>query len=457
MYRGISTLRLSTALFACLWYGSATGEDLTEIYALALKHDPQLAAARAAHAANAEIRPQARALVLPQFGAYAERSREDSTEVSSGTGVRFGGRNDFTRSGLELSQPLLDFSAFSLLRQAKTQLQAGDLALAAAEQDLLLRTAQAYFGVLAAEDELVFARTEKEALARQLEQARKRFEVGFAPVTDMQEAQARYDLSVATEVSSRQRLRSAYEAVRALTSQLPGRLLPLAGEIALTVPDPPDVQAWVDRALRNNRGLNATVEQAELAEGEIKRQQAGHYPTLDLTASYGTCDSREDNTSCLTQDEASNVVLRLDLPLFAGGATQSRVRQAGHTLEQRQHELTRTRREVEQQTRDAYDSVLASIAQAAAFRQAVTSNETALAATEAGFKVGTRTNIDVLDAQRELFRARRDYARSRYDYLLNQLRLEILSGQADASALTRINHLLARTATPAATETPPHN
>ncbi|MGH8529914.1 MAG: TolC family outer membrane protein [Nevskiales bacterium] len=449
MPKPFALFRLSAALLAGLWTAVAFGENLAEIYALALQQDPQLAAAQAAHSANAELRPQARALILPQLGAYAERSREDSPEVSgAGSGVRFGGSNDFTRTGVNLNQPLLDFGAFSLLRQSKTQLRAGDLTLAGARQALLLRAAQAYFDVLAGEDELSFARAEKEALARQLDQARKRFEVGFAPITDMQEAQARYDLALATEVSARQRLRSALEAIRALTSRLPGRLASLAAEIPLPAPEPQEPQAWVDRALRDNLQLNAVLQQALLAEEEVKRQQAGHYPTLDLTASYGTCDSRRDNTSCLTQDEASDIAVRLDLPLFAGGGTQSRVRQAGHVLEQRQHELTAVRRDVERQARDAYDSVLSSVAQAAAFRQAVSSNETASAAIEAGFKVGTRTNTDVLDAQRELYRARRDYARSRYEFLLNQLRLEIVSGQADAASLARINQMLAPAAAP---------
>lgn len=443
LHRPVTRSVLRLWLLAVPWPACAGAEDLAEIYALAQQQDPQLAAAQAAHAASAEVRPQARALLLPQLDAYAERTREDGNEVTgSGSGVRFGGSNDFTRTGVTLNQPLLDFGAFNLLRQSQIQLRAGDLALTSARQQLRLRAAQAYFDVLAAEDELSFAQAEKTALTRQLEQARKRFEVGFAPITDMQEAQARYDLALATEVSARQRLRSALEAVRALTGRLPGPLAKLAPDIALPTPEPSDPEAWVGRALQHNPELNAVLEQAELAEEEVKRQQAGHYPTVDVNASYGTCDARRDNTSCLTQDEASDVTLRLDLPLFAGGGTQSRVRQAGHLLEQRQHELTRLRREVERQTRDAYESVLSSQAQAAAFRQAVTSNETALAATEAGLQTGARTNIDVLNAQRELYRARRDHARSRYDVLLNQLRLELAAGQANEDSLTRINQLL---------------
>lgn len=436
-----SLLRLGLA--AALWPALASAEDLAEIHALAAQQDAQLAAAQAAHAANAEVRPQARALLLPQLDAYAERSREDANEVTGGGGVRFGGRNDFTRTGVTLNQPLLDFGALRAWRQSEIQLRAGDLALMSARQQLLLRSAQAYFDVLAAEDELSFAQAEKSALTRQLEQSRKRFEVGFAPITDMQEAQARYDLALATEVSARQRLRSALEAIRALTGRLPGRLATLAPEVALPAPDPADAEAWVGRALQHNPDLNAARETAALAELEVKRLQASHYPTVDVNASYGTCDASREVTSCLTQDEASDVTLRLDLPLFAGGGTQSRVRQAGHVLEQRQHELTGLRREVERQTRDAYESVLSSQAQAAAFRQAVASNETALAATEAGLQTGARTTIDVLNAQRELYRARRNHARSRYDVLLNLLRLELIGGEADATSLARINRLLA--------------
>jgi outer membrane protein len=422
-------------------------QNLQEAYDLSLSHDPVLKAARAQYEAAIEAKPQARAQLLPQVSAGGELARNrdeilDSNSLFVQPGVA---RYDSTAYGLSLSQTIFNWSQFAQLRQADAALFAAEAQLASANQDQLLRVAVRYFEVLAAEDRLRTAQAERTAIASQLDRARKRFEVGLSPILDVQETQARHDIAVAEEIEARRVLRFAREGLREVTGRFPERLASLKEDIPLETPAPADAEQWVTTALGRNLQIQAAQAQADIAKSDIRIQTGGHYPSLNLVGSYDYFDQLDSPFGGREQD-ASALGLQLAVPLYAGGGVQSKVRQAQHTHEQRLAELEQARREVERQTRNAYDGVVAGISRVEALKQAVKSNQTALQTTEAGYRVGARTAVDTLDAQSVLYRAERDYARSRYDYLLNTLRLKQASGQLTAADIKTINALLSEEA-----------
>jgi outer membrane protein len=449
--------RPAIALLLALACPAVQAEDLLQAYELSLRNDPKVAADRAAYDAALQAKPLARALLLPQLslsGEYA-RNREETIDrnVPPGSPIFQPGVDYYNSQflGLRLSQALFDWSAFAQLRQADASLFAAEVQLAAATQAQIIRVATRYFDVLAAEDSLRTAQAEKTAIASQLERARRRFEVGMSPILDVQEAQARYDTTVAQEIEARRLLRSAREALRAVTGRYPETLAGLREPLPLEPPQPADADRWVQTALQNNLQIQGAQAQSDIARTEIQKQMAGHYPSLSLQGSYNYSDTLDAPTFGREQ-EVGKLALALAIPLYAGGGVQAGVRQAAHTHAQRQAELELARREVERQTRDAYEGVVVGISRVEALAQALKSNRTALETTEAGYRVGARTVTDTLDAQGALYRAERDYARARYDYLLNTLLLKQSTGQLTAADLKTVNALLA--AAPAARPQP---
>ncbi|WP_295537635.1 TolC family outer membrane protein, partial [uncultured Thioclava sp.] len=309
----------------------------------------------------------------------------------------------------------------------------------AAKQELIVRVSSAYFDVLAALDNVEFSRAEKEATARQLEQAKQRFEVGLIAITDVHEAQAQYDLTVAQEITADNTLANTREALQEITGQYDETLQVLRDEIPLLEPVPSDADAWITQARQQNLSLQAARFAASAAKDEISRQRAGHYPTLDFVANKSNSVT---HSTTGRETDAETLSLQLNVPLFAGGAVLSRTREAGYRANEARYRLEQTRRGVQRQTRNAYLGVLAGISRVKALEQAVVSSKKALEATEAGFEVGTRTIVDVLLSQRELFRAQRDHARSRYDYLLNTLRLKQSAGSLAVTDVEAISQLM---------------
>lgn len=442
-------LRLSPALWLVLGLAlpwPALAEDLLQAFELSLRNDPKVTADRAAYAAAIEAKPLARALILPQVSLDGQtgRTREKSIASSATAGGIFRPGVSYYESssyGVTLSQALFNWSAFSQLKQADASLFAAEVALASSSQEQVIRVASRYFDVLAAEDSLRTALAEKTAIASQLERARKRFEVGMSPILDVQETQARYDTTVAQEIEARRLLRSARESLRAITGRFPGQLAMLKDQIPLAKPDPQSEEQWVQTAAQHNLQIQNAQAQSEIAKSEIQKQTAGHYPSLNLVGSYDYTDRLE---APFGREQASSTLgLQLSVPIFSGGGVQAGVRRAVHTHEQRLAELELARREVERQTRDAYEGVVVGISRVEALAQAVKSNRTALQTIEAGYRVGARTATDALDAQGTLYRAERDYARARYDYLLDTLRLKQASGQLSVEDLKAINAMLA--------------
>lgn len=399
--------------------------DLVEVYQLAAENDPQLKAAEAGRMAELEAKPQARALLLPNISANANTT--DNWQKRQNSQFFPSAEENFNSHGytLSITQPIYHHDYLVGLRQADAQIAKAEADYLAARQDLILRASESYFNVLAAIDALEFARAEKSAVSRQLEQAKQRFEVGLIAITDVHEAQARHDLTVSQEIVAENQLANSREALREVTGQYHIEIAGVADTMPLIKPDPENVEQWLLKAGEYNASLAAARATMDSAREEINRQRAGHYPTLDIVARR---DNSVSNSSTGSDTDTRSLSLQLNVPLYQGGLVSSKKRAAEYQHDQARYTLEQTRRSVDRQTRDAYLGVIAGIAQVLALKQAVVSNEKALEATDAGFEVGTRTIVDVLVSQQELFRARRDFARSRYDYILNSLRLKQAAG-----------------------------
>lgn len=410
--------------------------DLLEIFEQARQQDPVYQAAAADLRARMEARPQARSGLLPNIGAGANYSRNrfdpKDAEANYSTNQTW---------GLELRQSLFHRDRLLQLDQADFLIAQAEADFAAATQGLVLRVSEAYFATLAAHDTLRFARAEKDAITRQLDQAQQRFEVGLTAITDVHETQAAYDLALSREIEAQAQLDNAYEALRELTGSRPRTLAVLSTDLPLLGPDPEAPDAWVDTALEQNLALVSAMAGLGVRQEEVRIQRAGHLPTLDLTASYTNQDQNFGGIQQIEREDSS-VGLELNIPIYSGGLTSSRTREARERFQEAQAQVEGVRRNAERQVRDAYRGVTADISQVRALDQALQSSRTALRAQEAGLEVGTRTTVDVLNAQRELFRAERDRAQARYTYLLNGLRLKQAAGILEAEDLVPINDRL---------------
>ena len=427
-------LPLTIALFL-LGSVAANADDLQSLYKQARDSDPLLRSAEAGYAAAEESRTQVNSLLYPQIALGANLNYTDRNP-DSGSSEAFQS-HDYSVS---LSQPLYRKDNSVKQEQVETSLRTAQMSLDVAGDGLILRLTQAYFQVLAAMDNLEHAQAEKRAISQQLQQTKQRFEVGLIAIIDVHEAQARFDLSTAQEIASSHALNTAREALREITGLPPGELAPLAAELPLQSPEPADPEKWVERAFTNNLELQIASSELERARQEISVRDAGRLPTLDLVAAYRVDDNSDYSMGSKT--DTANIGLSFSLPLYTGGATSSRTAEARHLHRQVSEKLEQKRREVARQTRAAYLNVVSGVSQVQAYKQALSSNETALKATEAGLEVGTRTTVDVLNAQGEFYRARRDYAKARYDYILARMNLDMAAGILSEESLNTVNDLL---------------
>jgi outer membrane protein len=334
---------------------------------------------------------------------------------------------------ISLVQPLYNRGSQVQQRLAESVVNQSDVDFLNAENDLILRVAQAYFSVLAAIDNLTFATAEKNAFARQLEQANRRFEVGLATITDVYDAQARFDGAVSSEISAANTLANTREQLRQLTGQDYARLNILGDRMPLTLPEPSDPEAWVRMALENNLSLQSAGFGVEQARENIQLQKSGHYPTLDLSV------SRADIDSGFTHTYSSQASVQLNIPLYTGGAVSSRSRQAAYNYEASRQSLEDLQRNIVTTVRNAYRGQETAISQIKALDQTRVSTRSALEATQAGYEVGTRTIVDVLNAETDVYRAERDYAASRYSYVVNVLTLRQAAGRLTEEDVVEIN------------------
>ncbi|MGQ0530878.1 MAG: TolC family outer membrane protein [Panacagrimonas sp.] len=441
----MSANRLTAFLLLSSLLPLAHANELQRVYEQALRQDMQLQAARYGRDAALEARPQARAALLPQINSsygYIDQSETGTEGASfSGAGEQTVDRDSISKAlTVSLDQAVFDWAAFKRYDQAGDQAALAQVQYRNAEQALLLRATESYFTVLSAADTLGLARAEKTAVERQLELAKRRFDVGLSAITDVQEAQARYDLTVAQEISADQQLASAREALAEITGASTSKVVPLQPEIPLRLPDPATVDPWLATARQNNLDLLAAGLQADIAAKGVGVARAGHLPTVGAQAQYQDAETSGGRFTGETETETLGLEVRL--PLFAGLATRSRVNQARATQAQFEAQRDGTLRAVERRTRDAYLAVMSGVARVKALKQAVLSSTTALEASETGLEVGTRTAVDVLNAQRDLYGAQRDYSSARYDYLLSILRLKSAAGTLAAADLQEIDALL---------------
>ena len=425
--------------------GAAGAEDLLQVYRLAEQKDPQFQGVQSTYQAILEHVPQARARLLYPNLSLSANTTENWQDIQYNSGFSFlpGGNYSYNSRGysLNLTQPVFHWDRYVQLKQAGSEVRQAQLEVDSARQDLILRVAQRYFDVLAAIDNVDFSRAEKEALARQLDQTQQRFKVGLIAITDVQEAKAGYDLSVADEIAAKKALDDAHEALREIAGDLGKDLAQLGNTLPLIAPQPADADKWTGTALKQNLKLASAEVSAEIANREIDVQKAGHYPSVDIVGSHGS--NITGGQFGHTDTDASAIGVELNVPIYSGGLVVSRTREARFRHEASLDQVEAQRRAATRQARDAYAGVISGISRVDALKQALKSNQTALEATEAGFAVGTRTAVDVVTQERELFGAKRNYARARYDYILDTLRLKQAAGTLSPADLIEINKWLA--------------
>jgi len=429
---------------AIMWSGSglAQAQSLVELFEAARGYDSTLVAARLQHEANLARAEQARAGLLPQAGlsAAANWANVDSSALPSSRS------SNSQNVALSASQPLYRPANRISQEQAALSTEASQAQLTLAEQDLIIRFSQAYFDVLAAQDTLSFTGTLKAAVEEQLAAARRSFEVGTATITDTREAQARYDLVLAQEIAAQNDLRVKKLALDQLVGRQDVEPLPLVTPMTAPTIEPESADAWVARALDGHPAILAATRARDVAQLETRKADAGHKPTLDLVGQYQVSRGPSSTVTLPGQvrNNTASIGLQFNLPLFAGFAIQNRVKETLALEEKAGADLDTTTRNITQATRAAYFGVLSGIGQARALEAAEASSQSALEANQLGYQVGVRINIDVLNAQSQLFQTRRDLAQARYNVLVGQLRLKQASGQLGAEDLRPIDALLAR-------------
>lgn len=450
LFEGLPVLRQRQRLSAlvvgliCL-VSSAHAEDLLAIYKLARENDPKFRAAHSIYLAEREKLPQARAGLMPTVNARAGRDRNRyETTTDSFIISRPSARFDYSSSeySLRLSQPVYNAAVFSGFSQAKAEVRRAEAEYVAASQDLILRVAQVYVEALLAQDSLEFSRAEKMAIQRQLESAEARLKVGLATITDVHDARARFEIAAAQETEAENALHDKREALRELTGRSPESLAYVGANMPLITPEPADINQWAEKSLTQNYSLLAKRAAAESASEEIKRQRAGHYPTLDLVGTRTRNDDDGSITGPGIRADSTVVGLQLNVPLFQGGLVNSRTEEAAHRYDAAQQEFEATRRATEREARASYLGVAGGAVKVTALSQAVVASESALEGKTQGFAAGISTNLDVLDAARDLYRAKRDLSSARYDYLLNMLRLKQAAGTLSEDDVSRINDWL---------------
>ncbi|MCX8086119.1 MAG: TolC family outer membrane protein [Rhodocyclaceae bacterium] len=438
-------MKRPTLLFLALaWAGSACAADLLQVYRDALGYDAQYAAARAARAAGLEKLPQGKAALLPTIGLAANTTWNDvsATTRTSPAVTRSAEYNSHGWS-VSLSQPVFRWQNWLGYQQAELSAALAELQFAQAGQDLILRVAQAYFDVLLAQETLATAQAQKKAIAEQLELAKKSFEVGTATITDTHEAQARYDLAVATELAAENDLAVKRQALRTLTGKEPETLKGLKPSVQIGRPQPEDMTRWIESAESGNLAVQQARTGLELAQREAEKQRAGHYPTLDLVATHGRSYSGGNLTTGVGSDGKSTTLgLQFSLPLYAGGAISAKEREAVALQEKARAELDHARRQAQLAARQAWLGVHAGLAQVKALEAGVASSELAVQSNKLGYEVGVRINIDVLNAQSQLFDTKQKLAKARLETLLAQLRLKQAAGSLSEDDLAAINALL---------------
>ena len=429
--------RLFPALAAILLlapFSVVQAANLVDIYGEAQQQDAAFASARAAYQAGLEKLPQGYSQLLPNISLSANASNND---VSSPGISRQYSSQGYT---LNLSQPIYRKQNFTQYEQAKTQVSVAEAQFVVARQDLIMRVAQAYFDVLLAQDNAMLAGAQKTAIAEQLEQAKRNFEVGISTITDTHEAQARFDLATSQEIAAKNDLEIKKRALQQIIGRMPESLATLSGKLVLQYPEPNDMAKWVETAEQQNLQLQIQKAIQEIANLEVEKNRAGHHPTVDFVASYG--ESNNPSYLLTGTSTSQSIGVQFNLPLYQGGLVNSRVREAVANQDKARQDVETTRRQVALQSNQAFLGVTSGIAQVKALEQALVSSQSSLDSTRIGLEVGVRTSIDVLNAQQQLFSAKRDLSQARYNTLLSQVKLKLATGTLGEQDVQQINQWL---------------
>ena len=437
-----SVIRLPLILGALFSVAPAFSADLLQVYRDALVNDAQYAAARAVAEAGREKAPQGLSGLLPMVNASGNVMWNDNTYDATNQSTTID--RDFRTDAysVTLTQPLFRWQNYVQYDQSKLLVVQSEANFAQASQDLILRVAQAYFDVLYAQENLKAVRANKEAIAQQLEQAKKNFEVGTATITDSQEAQSRYDLATAQEIAAESDLEIRRSALRVIVGKDAGELSRLKSQAELKPPQPAALDKWIDAAQTDSFAVQAQQAAAEVASKEVERSRAGHYPTLDAVASYGKSNSALSFVGNDSLDTTSRTVgLQLNIPIYQGGYVNSKTREAVANRVAAESALESTRRNAALNARQSYLGVVNGLAQIRALEAALVSSTSALESNKLGYEVGVRINIDVLNAENQVYVTKRDLAKARFDTLLAQLKLKASVGSLSEADLEQINPL----------------
>ncbi len=453
------------ALSVLALVNAARGKDLVGVYQDALQFDTQIREAEATYKAAREATPEAWAALLPQLTGTYGLSRQRQGEVQilpypgpNGVVIPFSENStSFINTygyQLQLQQTVFSWESLATLAEAHKQVAAAEATYRAAQEDLVQRVATAYFNVLNAKDTLDANAASLAALARQLEQADKRFQVGLIAVTDVQEAQAARDSAAAAVIAAKRALASMEQQLREITEQDYPSLAKPGDDMPLEVPQPADPERWISVSMDQNLSLVASRLAADVAREQVRIAFGGHLPTIAIT---GTRSDQTENTDEAYDFEGapgrlripfgisdSEIGIEVTVPLFSGGLVQSQVHQAQYQWIAAKDHVQTVSRQTEYQARDAYNGVVSEVAQVEALKQGVKSAEVALTATEAGYQVGTRTEVDVLQERQNLVQAETNYAEARYAYLLDIIQLQLAAGTLDRRTIEQINRWLTR-------------
>jgi len=469
------------AILACLAAASlrqAMAKDLLQVYDDAVLNDQTLQAADATRMAAREASPQALAALLPQVsGNWAiQRTASDTgtaepfpnpSDPSQVIAIPIGAQSWEDQRGynLQLSQTVFSWSQWKSLSRAHKQVAQAEADYKAAQEDLIQRLATAYFNVLSAKDTLDADQAALDAYTQQLEQANKRYDVGLIPITDVKEAQAAHDSSAADVITAKRQLASMEQALREITYRDYDALAAPGDSMPLNPPTPADPEQWVQTSMDQNLTLLSRRLAADIARDAVEVARAGHYPSISLQASRAksTNDTNEDFTFGGPPESArfpgsqttNQIELEVTVPIFSGGATQSQVRQAQYQWIAAKDQMQVTSRQTEHAARDAYTGVISDIARVAALRQGLISAQVALQATQAGYNVGTRTEVEVLNSRQSLVAAQTTYLQSRYTYINDYIALKLAAGTLNRATVEEINRWLVTTESLHGTSPPP--
>ena len=439
---------ISSWMISILWLGSlltmstaAQAEDLMQVYRKALSNDPEILGAQYARAAADESVEEAVGKMYPQVAFEYSRSEVEQEITDSDNPFQPEDKDDYPTEdySLTLTQPLYNRTLYTGYRQAKVDIQRADAEFASKQQDLILRTAQAYLEVLAASDAVGFASAEKLAVEKQLELVQSMMSSGMARKTELYDARARYASVEADEIGAQSTLDDKLQGLREMVGELEGDLATLKTELDLVRPDPLDPKSWMQAAIEQNPRVLLQLKTVQVSRYEIMLQKAGHMPTVDLTARYNDRDSEGSLFGGGNEVETTELMLRLNIPIYQGGIVTSRSRRAQQLHQQALQELTAMQRAVQRAARAAYYGIISAISKVNALDKSVSAQQLALQSRQEGNRSGLYTSLDVLDAERDVYEAKRDYARARYDYLLNTLRLKHAVGTLDEADVESIN------------------